>query len=1011
MDRLLRALLMLALTWSGPVAAQHARGRLPLESFSAAQGLASDSVMSILTDSRGFVWLATLDGLSRYDGTRFVSYSNENGIPDRMIWSLAEDGRGAIWLGTSEGTVVMTPTATRGRTLFTPVRMRSGARVEAIALFCDRRGTVWASCDKDLCRASGSFFEIDESFRRAGGSHVQVILESPSGELWVGTGTGLMRRLRNGTWRKSAVQPVGREDTVSGLVFDEDGRLWIANGYGVHVYAPADDDRDPRTFHERAGKPLLPGTAPPYLRPGEAAMFTTTSSAPIICRKSMRARDGTIWQPCSAGLFRIRKDRVDFLDGDAGLPLDITSVAEEPSGDIWIGSRVAGAYRLARSGPTTFTSAHGLANEQIMSLVELEDGTVCATNRGGISCFRSGTVHHGSLWPRGARYRGWGSNQIAVHDRDGTWWFASGEGLVHWPRVARIEDLAHTHPLAIYTMRDGLDGNEVFRLWQDSRGSLWAGTFGKKPLSRFNRARGRFTSFGNEEGFTDAAPTAFAEDRAGNSWIGFYDGGLRRITGDRFEAISRSLIPPGRVRDLEVDSGGRLWVGTTGGVARIDNPTAAAHALAVRRYSRANGLASDSGYCIVEMPDGRMAIGAQRGVDILDPTNGRVVHVTVRDGLPSNEVTVALVDRGGRLWLGTVNGLSVLDAIPEPRSAPPPQPRIDAISIDGLAKPVAELGSTNIADVRVAYPAHAMTVGFSAPHYDPGQPLRFDYRLNGGRWTDAGQQRSIVFDRLPFGKGTVEVRAVTANGTISAPAQVSFVAVPPIWKRTWFLLLALFTLFALGLLVHRARVAHVVALERVRTRVATDLHDDLGSSLSRISILSEVAKQKDGKAAPILDEIAESARGLIDALGDSIWAIDPRRDDVRSVLLRARDFAAAVFEVQSIAIDVDVPAGVASLHLGPEQRRETYLILKEALNNAARHAGARNVAIVASAEGRMLHIAVKDDGKGFQLRGGERSDGGRGVPNMMERARRLGGTLHIANAPGEGTSVGVAIPI
>jgi signal transduction histidine kinase len=216
----------------------------------------------------------------------------------------------------------------------------------------------------------------------------------------------------------------------------------------------------------------------------------------------------------------------------------------------------------------------------------------------------------------------------------------------------------------------------------------------------------------------------------------------------------------------------------------------------------------------------------------------------------------------------------------------------------------------------------------------------------------------------------------------------------------------------LALAAHRYRVGQAVALERVRTRAATDLHDDLGSSLSRISILSEVAKRRLGSATePLLDEIAGSARGLVDALGDSIWSIDPKRDDVRSLLQRVRHFAAAVFESQSIDIDVRISPEVAELPLGAEQRRETYLILKEALNNAARHANAKHVAVIARAEGRTLRIAVEDDGRGFSQSAEPREDGGRGVPSMQERAQRAGGRLEIASRPGEGTRVLVTVPL
>jgi len=211
-------------------------------------------------------------------------------------------------------------------------------------------------------------------------------------------------------------------------------------------------------------------------------------------------------------------------------------------------------------------------------------------------------------------------------------------------------------------------------------------------------------------------------------------------------------------------------------------------------------------------------------------------------------------------------------------------------------------------------------------------------------------------------------------------------------------------------LVHRYRVAHVLALERLRRRVATDLHDDLGSSLSRISILSEVAKESADQK--LLAEIGDTARDLVDALGDSIWSVDPHRDDLQSLLSRVRHFAADLLEAKSIALDFRVVPDLASVPLDPERRRELYLILKEALNNIAKHSEARRVIVAVALERGQLEVVVEDDGQGFAALPAERSEnGGRGVSNMKERARRVGGTVSVMSAPGAGTRVSIAVPV
>ncbi|HXH38669.1 MAG TPA: two-component regulator propeller domain-containing protein, partial [Thermoanaerobaculia bacterium] len=808
----LAASLVVCLAANAYAAQQQVRGRLPLESVTTSQGLPNDSITTITTDSRGYVWFGTLDGLSRYDGERFIDYTTDDGLPDRMIWSIAEDRRGGMWIGTRQGAAEMTPSATRGHSLFARVQPPSGKAADASALYIDRAGTVWAQCgDVDLCVEKHGRLEVDEAFRRAGGRGVNEIAGAADGALWVATEYGLMHRGRGGEWHHIDMQPNRGGDGIGGVLLDGDGRVWVTNGFGIIVYAPADDDRDTRSLADRAGTPLLPGMPVRLPRPGKVIAITVTAPSPIIhATTPFLARDGVIWIPSYYGLFRIGNGRIEFFDSNDGLPpLEITAVGEDPAGDVWIGTRGAGALRLARSGAISYNHAHGLANERIMSLFSLEDGTVCATNRKGMSCFgTNGQIHHASLWPHTNRYQGWGWNQIVVRDRDGSLLFATGEGLVRWPRVARIEDLGRIEPAAVYTSREGLGGDDIFRVWQDSHGELWVSTLSARPLSHFDRKSGRFVSFGAAEGYTSDGPTAFAEDRGGNIWIG--SSTLMRWSGGRFERITNSL-PDGVVRDLKVDSTGALWIASTGGVARIADPTRPARELVIKRYSRQEGLASDSGYCLVEMPGHRMAIGSQRGLDVLNLAGGNVRHVTTREGLASNEVSVAMLGHDGALWLGTVNGLSRLDAIPKPRSSPAPHPRIESVEIDGVAMPVAELGEPSVSGVRIEYPHHTLAVRYSSPHYDPARPLRFQYRLGAlGTWTDSGVLRSVVFDHLPSGNSVFEVRALSADGTASSPARVSYIVIPPFWKQSWFLAAAFLVALALALLAHRSRVAHLV---------------------------------------------------------------------------------------------------------------------------------------------------------------------------------------------------------
>lgn len=1000
---------LLTVIAGGSLAAAEVRGRMALDAYTATEGLANDAVMSMLVDSRGFLWFGTLDGVSRFDGESFVTYDVRHGLPDRRVGSLAEDRSGALWIGTGSGVARMAPDAA-GSKIFETFTVAPGVPVAAGLIYAGRDGTIYSSCDGDLCRVERDRLVVDGSLRAAGARNPRALAHAADGTLWAGTESGLYRRSPGGGWKHVAVQPDRGSDTIEALHVDAAGRIWITNGFGLIIYAPDGSD-DPRPLAERSIALFHPGDTLRLPERGEAVRVAPRTSNPVVLfRPPLFARDGTFWQPSYAGLLRIRNGRIDWFDRADGLPIDMTAVAEDPAGHLWLGSRSSGAWRLARPGMRTFTAAHGLATERIRTLFELPDGSVCALVDLGVSCFRGDRTAHGTLWPRNMQYRGWGWNQTVARASDGSTWIASGEGVVRHERLDRLEDLGNATQPTLVTTRDGLDADDVFRVWIDSRGTLWVGTFGTKPLSTRAAGDARFESFGVAEGFPHAAPTAFAEDRAGNVWIGLYTGGVVRVREGRFELI-RAGVPHGFVRDLWIDSAGRLWIATSTGVAIVDDPAATASGLRIRALGVQEGLTSGSGYALAELPDGRMAIGSQRGLYILDATTRRSVRVTVRDGLPSNEVTVLLSDREGALWVGTVSGLARIERIPPARATPPPRPLVESIRIDGGEDTVGELGTAAAQKVLVAWPNQRLAIGFVAPYFDNAAPLRYEYRLAGSDWVDAGPQRAVLFDHLPRGSRLLELRAVNQHGLASPATTITLVVVPPFWQRAWFLASLAAVTIGSALAIHRVRLQRLLELERMRTRVATDLHDDLGSSLSRISILSEAAKDRPPhESAPLLDEIAESARSLVDALGDTIWSMDPRHDDGHSLFLRIRRFASPLFEARNIDLDLDVAPEAAATHLDPEPRRQTYLILKEALNNAARHAGATRVAIAATADADALTIRIRDDGRGFVAPPPVADHGGRGLASMRDRAARMGGRLEIRTSRDSGTTVVVIVP-
>jgi signal transduction histidine kinase len=264
------------------------------------------------------------------------------------------------------------------------------------------------------------------------------------------------------------------------------------------------------------------------------------------------------------------------------------------------------------------------------------------------------------------------------------------------------------------------------------------------------------------------------------------------------------------------------------------------------------------------------------------------------------------------------------------------------------------------------------------------------------------------------------VRAINGEGTPAAEAAIlQFRILPPIWQRWWFVSLTAAAIFAGGYAVHRRRLAGALELEHVRTRIAADLHDDIGSSLSRIAIQSEVARRRldaaENGAGPLLLHIAETARGLVDTMSDIVWSIDPRRDDLATVVARVREFAGEMLDGSGVRWDFSGPSEGRRVPVSPDHRRQLLLILKEAITNIARHSGCSTASITLNVDDYGIRADIRDDGRGLPTNveggSGEGHVEGYGLRSMRARAASIGGVLDIKSVPGEGTWLRLKVPL
>jgi ligand-binding sensor domain-containing protein/two-component sensor histidine kinase len=1007
--------------------------QLPIRTYTTADGLAYDVVRRIVRDSRGFLWFCTAAGLSRFDGHGFTTYGIEHGLSVPSVNYLLETRDGTYWVATNGGGVCRfnpkySASATEGaKELFTTYPVGDEPAANRVnVLYEDRTGLVWAGTDAGLFHlndTSNKFVLASLGIPSHPDRLTQVwaFVEDQEGTLWIGTKFGLVRRLPDGPTIHYRVRPSQDRDMVLALIHDRDGRLWLGHeSAGLIVFIPQSGllVRAAESFPWRQLASATKGHNESIqlpTSPGEAVQFTTADGlSQNFVLALHQTPDGHIWVGTFRGLTEFDLKRFRKHTTAQGLSSDlIQSLGEDSAGSLWIGTEGGGVMKLGSREFVTFSTKDGLGRNAVRSVFENQQGALCVLtfdgyiNRFDGRQFIAINLNLPSIVLKSYVYD-------IIEDRAGEWWVATKQGLCRFPRVKAVEELARVRPKAFYTTSDGLADNDVRILFEDSRGDIWMNSFalGKEELTRWERATETFHRYSDSDGLPPfRAASSFCEDGRGTLWVGFRDGPLARYTGGRFNVFTPSDgVGEGAIGDLHLDRAGRLWAATSGGVTRVDDPTSE-HPRFVT-YTTANGLLSNYTSSVVEDLNGKIYVGTARGIDRLDPMSGRIEQYTSAE-LPWTRPTVSYRDRHGALWFGSVLGLYRFTPLPgQPR--PPPPILIDGLRVRGVPQPMSELGETEMSGLELGPNQNQLQIDFFGLDFWKGEALRYQFKLEGADtdWSALTDQRSVNYASLQPGHYRFLVRAVNADDTISAtPAFVTFRILPPIWQRWWFITLAAFLVGLAAYAVYRYRVGRLLELERVRTRIATDLHDDIGSSLSQIAILSEVARRQavrgEAGATNQLSLIARISRESVDAMSDIVWAINPQRDSLGDLTGRMRRFAGDIFPGRDIEFDFRASVPEQDIKLGADVRRQTFLIFKECVNNIVRHSACTEADIELRLDGPWLVMKLADNGKGFDP---AEAKAGHGLASMRRRAAALGGELQIASNNGRGTIVTLKIP-
>jgi signal transduction histidine kinase/ligand-binding sensor domain-containing protein len=787
---------------------------------------------------------------------------------------------------------------------------------------------------------------------------------------------------------------------ISSLLADKRGRVWAGTWNGLLLLKQAPRHGD---VIERS-----------WLRVGPL---------PHTIQTLFRSRDGRLWAMGNQGLAGWDEASAEptFHSYDDPLGL-LTSqllygMAEDPQGSLWVLTEAGGVIRLLRNGISQFGTGDGLLSPSVLDIIQDHHNAVLAVTRpdglvaGGprylgttLNKFTDGHfVPLSPLYPHTLDYPGWGERQIAFQSRFGEWWFASGRGLFRFPAVP-LTALAQTEPLAVYRKSDGLPSDDIFCIAEDLAGNVWIGTMAPGTLSMWERSSNKIVRLDRE-----SSARSLAGDSQGDMWLGRWMlDGLSRYSHGKLETFTqRDGLPPGRVTDIIFDHQRRLWLTLTEGLAVADHPFD--RPLKFRTFTTQNGLANRYLHCIVEGLNHHFYIGSEKGIDELDDVTGRIRHFGMRDGLPNEQIFTAARDAQGVLWFGTHRGLVRMQ--PESRAPAPADVtlRLLGLRVAGQRWPISKLGETRLNEVAVDYDHNLVEINFADLAFGAAGLVRYQYQLGPSQsgWSPPSFDRTLTLAGLSPGAYHLQVRAVDTNGSpLGVPIVIDLLLRPPFWQAWWFQLTVFLTLAGLLALIYHYRVSRLLALQKMRARIANDLHDDVGSGLSQIAIWSDIAI-RDEQDRDALQRIAVSSRSLVDNIGDIVWTVNPRRDTLRQLISRIRYYASEVCSARNIALRFQTPDGDWDREANSEVRHDLFLLAKEAIYNAARHSGCTELKINVEVSSGSVDIRIADNGCGMNPAGKT----GNGISSMRQRARQLNARLEWLPGHPTGTTVHCHLPL
>ncbi len=985
------------------------------EQFGTKDGLSDQSILSLYEDHQGFLWVGTGYGLNRFDGKTFIpiylSDSLKKTLYINAIREIAEDAENNLLLQTNrDGIVIFNPRTNAHRDALGDHLAELGNKVSSFLI--DHKKNIWVLGIDALIEfdhqfnvirkwnKKDSFYWLDKNVNWISGG---LLLEDHSGNIWLSINSSLNAiDAESGTVYNSKHNPKHWkmfEVTNTGLSEDSLRNLWLTGNNGIYKFNPTQNELK---YYPALNEMLLTGGSL-ILHDGKILLLS-------------KHREFYLFDPATETFQTILAHVSPELPQGLG---GCNSFMQDRKGNIWFASDALTRYKIDKNPfhfyeefGNYFPEAPDIKNA-IIQVILVDSNLLIPTANG----FFIMNIQTHSL----KQYR------YAYPDANKKNTFWSVIGLDPQNILVSASDVDNGAHVGLYTINLKIPAINKFLIphpplldtitavffFEDYQHQIWIGMWGQYGLFSWNRKTNQFIHYGMEDSGAHHFPfrhfDSAAEDGEGHIWMAYSRGS---ITCFDYKSERFIELPPPFYNELKNDNivsmfndnHGTIWVGTLAGLIQCS-----LNSQICRRYRRADGLGGEGIWTIDHDNNGIIWMGTEEGISSFNPQTIQFTNFTLKDGLPERSMNSIFFDSTrNKFYVASNTGIIFFDPDSIQKKIEPLYPVITSFKVLGNLRSWKDDSLVNLSAME-----NSFSFDFSAPNMLNAHDNQYAYMLEGydKNWIASGTREFVNYTSLPGGNYSFRVKATTDGShwsEIIKPLQIYVATL--FYKTVWFQLSAMFILMLIAATIiyifYRFRLQRYILSQKLRNKIAGDLHDDIGSTLSSIAIFSELAneemKDKSGRTTGLLMSINENARTTMESMSDIVWAINPNNDRFENILQRMRTFASGILEAKNIDLKFDASPSLPGLKLSMEKRKNLYLIFKEAVNNVAKYSSSKTCTIKLWLEGKILNMQIEDDGTGFDLND---YAAGNGLANMKRRSEEMQGNLDISSIKEKGTAI------